>query len=182
MSDNREALCTAEPTSKTGYHKSSRKQASSPTLSQRWVNQRVHPSKQGENEAKYRQGPNFQVCDLALPSADKCKTLHTRPNEMLAMRAPWGRGQELLQRGHAGLACHGFRTSPGSHLFTGFHTNACGNRNKNRKASTAGEKPASVRETRTLGQECTDCTHSNTDETGRGAKAELREPSWGSLL
>lgn len=44
----------------------------------------------------------FQVCDLALPFGDKCKTLHTHPNEMLALRAPWGRwGHELQQRGHA---------------------------------------------------------------------------------
>lgn len=167
-----------------GYHQGSRKQASSLILTRRWVNQRVNPNKQAENEAKYCQGPNFQVRDLALPFGDKCKTLHTRPSEMLATWAPRGRGQELQQRGHAGLACHGFRTTLGSHQFTCFQTKARGkNRNRKRKASTAGEKSARVRETRTLGQECTDCTDSTTEaHTRRGEKAEPREPSWGSLL
>lgn len=73
----------------------------------------MNPSKQAENEATYQQGPNFQVRDLALPLGDKCKTLHARPGDMLAVRPAQGqRGQELQRRGHAGLACHTCRTAP----------------------------------------------------------------------
>lgn len=108
-------------------------------------------------------------------NAKHCTYLH---NQMLALQAPqdcWGQG--LQQRGHAGLVCHGFRTTPRNspvHVLPNqMHMGRIGTKTEK---STQLEKNLQVwgRHTYTQ-QERTDGTNSNIHvQTGTGERAEAR--------